>query len=196
LILVIDNYDSFTYNLCQYAGETCADIKVARNDEISIGEIRAMKPEGIILSPGPGTPENSGICVDLIRELGGIIPILGICLGHQAIGHAYRGRVVRAREARHGKTSLIRLEDDVLFRGVGAETRVMRYHSLVVEEETLPDELVVKARSLDDGAIMALKHREHDVYGVQFHPESIFTECGKEMINNFLKEVCHVAGSN
>lgn len=196
MILVIDNYDSFTYNLCQYAGETCGDIRVARNDEISIDEIRELAPEGIILSPGPGVPERAGICVDLVRELGGSIPILGICLGHQAIGCAYSGSVVRAGVARHGKTSLIRHEGDVLFKGVEAETRVMRYHSLVVEDETLPAELIVKARSLDDGAIMALKHRDYDVYGVQFHPESIFTERGKDIINNFLKEVCHVAGSN
>jgi len=196
LILVIDNYDSFTYNLCQYVGETCGDIRVARNDEISIDDVRGMNPDGIILSPGPGVPEKAGICVDLVRELGGSIPILGICLGHQAIGHAYSGRVVRAKAARHGKTSMIRHEDDLLFKGVEPETRVMRYHSLVVEEETLPDKLIVKARSLDDGAIMALKHRDYDVYGVQFHPESIFTERGKDIINNFLKEVCHVTGSN
>lgn len=196
MILVIDNYDSFTYNLCQYVGELQVDILVARNDCIGIDEIRDLKPEGIILSPGPGVPENAGICVDVIREFGSSIPILGICLGHQAIGYAYGGRVVRAKVVRHGKTSLIKHDGNKLFSRMEGEIRVMRYHSLVVEGESLPEELVVTARSMDDGAVMALRHREYDVYGLQFHPESIFTENGKDMIKNFLREVCHAAGSN
>jgi len=196
LILVIDNYDSFTYNLCQYIGELQVDIRVARNDEISIEDIKAMGPQGIVLSPGPGIPENAGICVEVIREFGRSIPILGICLGHQAIGYAYGGKVVRAGVVKHGKTSVIRHENDKLFRGAEGDIRVMRYHSLVVDEEALPEELVVTARSLDDGAIMAMKHRDYDVYGVQFHPESIFTENGKDIMRNFIMEVCNVTGSN
>ncbi|MBP1744663.1 MAG: glutamine amidotransferase [Firmicutes bacterium] len=196
MILVIDNYDSFTYNLCQYIGELQVDIRVARNDEISIEDIKAMGPQGIVLSPGPGIPENAGICVEVIREFGRSIPILGICLGHQAIGYAYGGKVVRAGVVKHGKTSVIRHENDKLFRGAEGDIRVMRYHSLVVDEEALPEELVVTARSLDDGAIMAMKHRDYDVYGVQFHPESIFTENGKDIMRNFIMEVCNVTGSN
>jgi anthranilate synthase component 2 len=196
LILVIDNYDSFTYNLCQYIGELQVDIRVARNDEISIAEIKEMGVKGIVLSPGPGVPENAGICVEVVREFGSSIPILGICLGHQAIGCAYGGKVVRAGVVKHGKTSVIRHENDRLFRGAKEEMRVMRYHSLVVDEEELPEELIVTARSLDDGAIMAMKHKTYDVYGVQFHPESIFTENGKDMMRNFIMEVCHAAESN
>lgn len=196
MILVIDNYDSFTYNLCQYIGELQVDIRVARNDEISIDEIKDMGALGIVLSPGPGVPENAGICVEVIREFGSSIPILGICLGHQAIGFTYGGKVVRAGVVKHGKTSVIRHGNDRLFRGTKEDIRVMRYHSLVVEEESLPEELVVTARSLDDGAIMAMRHKDYDVYGVQFHPESIFTENGKDMMRNFIMEVCHAAGSN
>lgn len=196
MILVIDNYDSFTYNICQYIGELQVDIRVARNDEINIEEIKAMGALGIVLSPGPGVPENAGICIEVIRELGRSIPILGICLGHQAIGYAYGGKIVRASVVKHGKTSVIRHENDRLFMGAQEEIRVMRYHSLVVDEEALPEELIVTARSLDDGAIMAMKHKDYDVYGVQFHPESIFTENGKDMIRNFIMEVCNVTGSN
>ncbi|HSN58419.1 MAG TPA: aminodeoxychorismate/anthranilate synthase component II [Clostridiaceae bacterium] len=196
MILVIDNYDSFTYNICQYIGELQVDIRVVRNDEINIDEIKAMGPLGIVLSPGPGVPENAGICIEVIRELGRSIPILGICLGHQAIGYAYGGKIVRASVVKHGKTSVIRHENDRLFRGAEEEIRVMRYHSLVVDEEALPKELIVTAKSLDDGAIMAMKHKDYDVYGVQFHPESIFTENGKDMIRNFIMEVCNVTESN
>lgn len=196
MILVIDNYDSFTYNICQYIGELQGDIRVARNDEINIDEIKAMGVSGIVLSPGPGVPENAGICIEVIRELGRSIPILGICLGHQAIGLAYGGKIVRASVVKHGKTSVIRHENDRLFMGAQEEIRVMRYHSLVVDEEALPKELIVTARSLDDGAIMAMKHKDYDVYGVQFHPESIFTENGKDMIRNFIMEVCNVTESN
>lgn len=196
MILLIDNYDSFTYNLYQYMGEIHEDIKVVRNDEISIEEIRKMDSEGIVLSPGPGVPENAGVCVEVIKEFGGKIPILGICLGHQAIGYAYGARVIRADEVRHGKTSKIKHSGDKLFKNIESVISVMRYHSLIVEEDTLPDELDVIARSLDDGAIMALKHKDYEVYGVQFHPESIFTEKGKDIIKNFLEEVCHVTGGN
>jgi anthranilate synthase component II len=194
LILLIDNYDSFTYNLYQYIGEIYLDVEVARNDEISIDDIRKMNLEGIVLSPGPGVPENAGICVEVIKEFGDKIPILGICLGHQAIGYAYGGQVIRASIVKHGKTSKIEHNDNKLFKQIDSVISVMRYHSLIVDENTLPGELDVTAKSLDDGAIMALKHKNHDVYGVQFHPESIFTEHGKDIIKNFLEEVCHVKG--
>jgi anthranilate synthase component II len=196
LILLIDNYDSFTYNLYQYIGEIYLDVKVARNDEISIDDIRKMDLEGIVLSPGPGIPENAGICVEVIKEFGDKIPILGICLGHQAIGYAYGGQVIRANIVKHGKTSRIEHNDNKLFKQIDSVISVMRYHSLIVDENTLPRELAVTAKSLDDGAIMALKHKTHEVYGVQFHPESIFTEQGKDIIKNFLEEVCHVKGSD
>jgi len=196
VILLIDNYDSFTYNLYQYIGEIYEDIKVVRNDEISIEEIRKMDLEGIVLSPGPGVPENAGVCVEVIKEFGDKIPILGICLGHQAIGYAYGAKVIRADMVRHGKTSKIKLSGDKLFKNIESVISVMRYHSLIVDEDTLPAELAVIARSLDDGAIMALKHKDYEVYGVQFHPESIFTENGKDIIKKFLEEVCHVTGGN
>ena len=196
MILLIDNYDSFTYNLYQYIGEIYEDIKVVRNDEISIEEIRKMDLEGIVLSPGPGVPENAGVCVEVIKEFGDKIPILGICLGHQAIGYAYGAKVIRADMVRHGKTSKIKHSGDKLFKNIESVISVMRYHSLIVDEDTLPAELAVIARSLDDGAIMALKHKDYEVYGVQFHPESIFTENGKDIIKKFLEEVCHVTGGN
>ena len=196
MILLIDNYDSFTYNLYQYIGEIYGDIKVVRNDEISIEEIRKMDLEGIVLSPGPGVPEKAGVCVEVIKEFGDKIPILGICLGHQAIGYAYGAKVIRADMVRHGKTSKIKHSGDKLFKNIESVISVMRYHSLIVNEDTLPAELAVIAGSLDDGAIMALKHKDYEVYGVQFHPESIFTENGKDIIKNFLEEVCHVTGGN
>jgi anthranilate synthase component II len=196
LILLIDNYDSFTYNLYQYIGEIYSDVKVARNDEISIDDIRKMDLEGIVLSPGPGVPENAGICVEIIKEFGDKIPILGICLGHQAIGYAYGGQVIRANIVKHGKTSKIVHNDNKLFKQIDSVISVMRYHSLIVDENTLPKVLAVTAKSLDDGAVMALKHKKHEVYGVQFHPESIFTEHGKDIVKNFLEEVCHVKGSD
>jgi anthranilate synthase component 2 len=196
VILLIDNFDSFTYNLYQYIGEIYGDIKVVRNDEISIEEIRKMDLEGIVLSPGPGVPENAGVCVEVIKEFGDKIPILGICLGHQAIGYAYGAKVIRADMVRHGKTSKIKHSGDKLFKNIESVISVMRYHSLIVNEDTLPAELAVIAGSLDDGAIMALKHKDYEVYGVQFHPESIFTENGKDIIKNFLEEVCHVTGGN
>jgi anthranilate synthase component 2 len=196
LILIIDNYDSFTYNLYQYVGEIYEDILVKRNDEITLDEIDNLKPQGIILSPGPGVPEKAGICVDVIKTFERKVPILGICLGHQAIGYAYGGNVVRAKNIMHGKTSHIKHYGEGLFKGVKKPLEVMRYHSLVVEKETFPKELVITAESLDDGVVMALKHRKYDVYGLQFHPESIKTEDGKIMIKNFLEGICHVTGCN
>ena len=196
MILIIDNYDSFTYNLYQYVGEIYEDILVKRNDEITLDEIDNLKPQGIILSPGPGVPEKAGICVDVIKTFERKVPILGICLGHQAIGYAYGGNVVRAKNIMHGKTSHIKHYGEGLFKGVKKPLEVMRYHSLVVEKETFPKELVITAESLDDGVVMALKHRKYDVYGLQFHPESIKTEDGKIMIKNFLEGICHVTGCN
>ena len=196
MILIIDNYDSFTYNLYQYVGEIYENVKVVRNDEIKIEDLFNMKLKGIILSPGPGRPENAGICVKLVKELGDRIPILGICLGHQAIGVAYGGRVTLAGEVRHGKASIISHGGDKLFKGIKNNLKVMRYHSLVVEKKTLPKELLITARSTDDDEIMSIRHREHQVYGVQFHPESIFTEQGKDIIKNYLEGICNVTASN
>ena len=192
MILLIDNYDSFTYNLYQYIGEINEDVTVIRNDAITVDELKQMELEAIILSPGPGVPENAGICVDVIKTFGGKIPILGICLGHQAIAYAYGGNVIRAETVKHGKTSMIEHQDDKLFEGTDNPLKVMRYHSLVVEEQSLPEVLTVTARSLDDGVIMAMKHKEHAVYGGEFHPESVFTEEGRTIIKNFLIGICHV----
>jgi anthranilate synthase component 2 len=196
LILIIDNYDSFTYNLYQYIGEIYTDIKVVRNDEIKAEDIESMDVEGIILSPGPGTPEKAGICVEVIKRYGSKIPILGICLGHQAIGYAYGGNIVRAKNIKHGKTSDIKHNGEDMFQNVSNPVKVMRYHSLVVDKETFPKELTITAESLDDGVIMGLKHKKYDVYGLQFHPESIITEQGKVMIKNFVEGICNVTGSN
>jgi anthranilate synthase component 2 len=185
MILVIDNYDSFTYNLVQYLGELGAEVKVVRNDAVTIEAIRAMKPERIILSPGPCTPNEAGITLDVIRELGGEIPILGVCLGHQSIGQAFGGRVVRAPYPVHGKTSPIYHVGKGIFAGLPTPLRATRYHSLIVREEDLPADLEVTART-EDGLIMGLQHRRHKIYGVQFHPESILTEHGKSLLQNFL----------
>jgi anthranilate synthase component 2 len=193
--MIIDNYDSFTYNLYQYVGEQYEDILVVRNDEITIEEIKKMKPEGIILSPGPGRPEAAGICVELVKELAGEIPILGICLGHQAIGYAFGGNIVRASEIKHGKFSYITNDGKGLFKNLQNSLKVMRYHSLIVEKSTLPKELVVTAET-EDGTIMAMKHKEYPVFGLQFHPESILTEQGKIMIKNFLGGICGVSKCN
>lgn len=196
MILIIDNYDSFTYNLYQYIGEIYEDIKVVRNDEITVNDLRKMNLEGIVLSPGPGVPEKAGICVEVIKEFGEKIPILGICLGHQAIGYAYGGRIIRAEAVKHGKISMIKHEDYKLFKYIKNIFNVMRYHSLVVDESTLPEELSVTAKSLDDGAIMALKHKKYEVFGVQFHPESIFTDQGRDIIKNFVEGICCVTRGN
>lgn len=192
MILIIDNYDSFTYNLYQYIGEIYRNIKVVRNDEITEEELTDMKLEGIILSPGPGVPEDAGICVDVVKRYEGKVPILGICLGHQAIGYAYGCNIIRAKTIKHGKTSQINHEDDKLFKNIKNNINIMRYHSLIVDEETMPEELKVIAKSLDDNVVMALKHKNYDTYGVQFHPESIFTEQGKDIIKNFIVEICGI----
>jgi anthranilate synthase/aminodeoxychorismate synthase-like glutamine amidotransferase len=188
VILVIDNYDSFTYNLVQYLGELGATLRVERNDAVSVGEVAAMRPEAIVLSPGPCTPAEAGICVPLIQGLGPRIPILGVCLGHQAIGAAYGGDVIRApRGVMHGKTSRVTHSGEGLFDGLPNPLQVMRYHSLVVDRLTLPVSLVVDATATDDDReIHAMHHRDHPVWGVQFHPESILTERGKDILSNFL----------
>ncbi|NUQ21583.1 MAG: aminodeoxychorismate/anthranilate synthase component II [Gemmatimonadaceae bacterium] len=188
MILVIDNYDSFTYNLVQYLGELGATVEVRRNDAISVEEVGAMEPQAIVLSPGPCTPAEAGITVPTIRRWGATIPILGVCLGHQAIGEAYGGKVVRARRVMHGKTSLITHDRAGVFDGLPTPLEVMRYHSLVVEPESLPRELIPVARAIDaPEEIHALRHAEHPVHGVQFHPESILTQNGKRMLENFLE---------
>jgi anthranilate synthase/aminodeoxychorismate synthase-like glutamine amidotransferase len=187
MILVIDNYDSFTYNLVQYLGELGTAPEVRRNDEISVAEISAMRPDAIVLSPGPCTPAEAGVTVETIRRLGATTPILGVCLGHQAIGAAYGGDVVRARRVMHGKPSRVTHDGSGLFRGIPSPLNVMRYHSLVVAPETLPADLEVTARSLDDPTeIHAVAHRTHPVWGVQFHPESVLAQYGKELLRNFL----------
>jgi anthranilate synthase/aminodeoxychorismate synthase-like glutamine amidotransferase len=186
-VLVIDNYDSFTYNLVQYLGELGAHPVVFRNDAIRTEEVEGVAPDAVVLSPGPCTPSEAGVTVPLIREWGSRLPILGVCLGHQAIGEAYGGKVVRARTVMHGKTSLVEHTGAGIFHGLPSPLRVMRYHSLVVESRSLPDELEVVARACDDASeIHGVKHRTHNVWGVQFHPESIMTEHGKTIVENFL----------
>ncbi len=186
MILVIDNYDSFTYNLVQYLAELGADLEVYRNDRITVDEVAAKRPERIVISPGPGTPERAGITMEVIRRLGAAVPILGVCLGHQAIGAVFGGRVVRAPELMHGKTSLIYHRGGRLFRGVENPFTATRYHSLIVERESLPDCLEVTAETAD-GLIMGLRHRKYPIEGVQFHPESILTPAGKRILANFLE---------
>jgi len=185
MILVIDNYDSFTYNLVQYIGELGAEPKVYRNDAITIEQIRDLKPERIVISPGPGVPKDAGIALDVIREFAGKTPILGVCLGSQAIGEAFGGRVVRAPYLMHGKTSEICHDSATIFRGLPYRFKATRYHSLMVEKEDLPDALEVSATTTD-GLIMGLRHKKYPVEGVQFHPESVMTEHGKKLLRNFL----------
>jgi len=187
MLLVIDNYDSFTYNLVQYLGELGAEVVVRRNDAITVEEIAAMAPSAMVLSPGPCAPAQAGITVEAIRALGDRIPILGVCLGHQAIGEAYGGHVIRAARAVHGKTSRINHDGRDLFAGLPSPLEVGRYHSLVVERSTLPATLKVVATSMDDpNEIHALRHVTHPVWGVQFHPESVLTPNGKQLLRNFL----------
>lgn len=186
MILLIDNYDSFSYNLFQLIGELDEDIKVIRNDELTIGEIRALKPDCIILSPGPGRPEDAGVIVDVVKELGQEFPILGVCLGHQAICAAFGATVTYAKELMHGKQSEVELDlDCILFRGLEPHTKVARYHSLAADESTLPECLKVTARTMDQ-EVMAVQHITYPIYGVQFHPESIMTPEGRRMLSNFL----------
>ena len=188
MILVIDNYDSFTFNLVQYLGELGADTIVRRNDEIGIEEIGALSPSAIVISPGPCAPAQAGISVAAVQRWGATIPTLGVCLGHQAIGEAYGGRVIRAGKVMHGKTSRVRHDGTGLFAGLPDPMQVMRYHSLVVESSSLPSDLMVLARAEDDQSeIHAVKHRVHPVWGVQFHPESIMTPDGKALLRNFLE---------
>jgi anthranilate synthase/aminodeoxychorismate synthase-like glutamine amidotransferase len=187
MILVIDNYDSFTYNLVQYLGELGAEMKVVRNDEVSVDEIESdLLPERILISPGPGTPDGAGISLEVIARFAGRVPILGVCLGHQAIGQHFGGKVVRAPEPVHGKPVEVSHDGKTIFEGIDGTFNAGRYHSLVVERETLPESLEISAES-PDGLIMAMRHRELPVEGVQFHPESILTEHGKTMLRNFLQ---------
>ena len=185
MILLIDNYDSFTFNLYQYIGIFADDIRVVRNDKITIDEIREMQPERIVLSPGPKSPKEAGICMDVVKEFYDKIPILGICLGHQCIGEALGGTVSYAKQLFHGKQSLISHDGSSIFTGIDTPIKVARYHSLAVQNEDLPDCLRVLAKT-EDGEIMAMRHREYPVIGLQFHPESIYTEHGKRMIENFV----------
>jgi len=190
VLLVIDNYDSFTWNLVQYLGELGAEMTVRRNDEVSADEVERMAPERIVISPGPGTPADAGVSVEVIRRMGAATPILGVCLGHQAIAAAYGGRVVRARRVMHGKTSPIRHGGVGIFRGVPSPVTVARYHSLTIDPAALPDGLEAVAWTDEAGwedEIQALRHRLHPVWGVQFHPESIASEAGKDILRNFLQ---------
>lgn len=185
MILLIDNYDSFTYNLYQYIGTFTKDVTVVRNDKITLQEIHEMKPERIILSPGPKSPKDAGICMDVVKEFYRTIPILGICLGHQCIGEAFGGVVSYAKELFHGKQSLIEHDGAGIFQGIESPIQVARYHSLAVQNDSLPEYLQVIART-EDGEIMAMRHRDYPVVGLQFHPESIYTQHGKRMVENFI----------
>ncbi len=192
MILVIDNYDSFTWNLVQFLGQLGADLKVYRNDDLSVEQIGELEPAAIVISPGPCTPTEAGVSVDVIRRLGAHLPILGVCLGHQAIGAAYGGRVIRGDRLMHGKTSPISHSQSGIFAELPSPMTVARYHSLVIDPETLPSELEVIARTAEDGfehEIQAVRHRTHPVWGVQFHPESIASEHGLKLLSNFLESV-------
>jgi anthranilate synthase component II len=193
MLLMIDNYDSFTYNLVQYLGELGQDVRVARNDELSVEQIRKLSPERIVISPGPGTPDQAGVSLQLIEKLGAQIPILGVCLGHQSMGQVFGGNVVRAREIMHGKTSMIHHKGVGVFAGLPDPFEATRYHSLVVEKSTFPSSLEVTAWTQDaDGSIdeiMGLRHKTLPIEGVQFHPESILTQHGHALLRNFLREV-------
>ena len=185
MILLIDNYDSFTYNLVQFIGDIGASCKVVRNDAISVSDALALQPKAIVLSPGPCTPAQAGICVDLVRAAAGHVPLLGVCLGHQSIGAAFGGRVVRADVLMHGKTSEIHHGGEGIFAALPSPFIATRYHSLIIERDSLPEELTITART-EDGVIMGVRHREHEIHGVQFHPESIATQYGHELLRNFL----------
>ena len=186
MVFVLDNYDSFTYNLVQYIGECGHECVVKRNDQTTTDEIAAMRPSHVLVSPGPCTPREAGISIDVIRRFAGKVPVLGVCLGHQALGEAFGGKVIRAAKLMHGKTSAIQHDGKTIFRDVPSPMTATRYHSLIVEEQSLPKELEVSARS-EDGTIMGLRHKSVPVEGVQFHPESILTDHGKKLIANFLK---------
>ena len=190
MVFVLDNYDSFTYNLVQYLGELGAKVEVRRNDEVTVEEIEAMQPERIVISPGPCTPQEAGISIELIRHFAGKLPLLGVCLGHQAIGAAFGGQVVRAKNLMHGKTSQVEHDGKTIFRGLSSPMTATRYHSLIVAEDGLPNDLEVSAWTSDKDdtrVIMGLRHRKFPVEGVQFHPESVLTEEGKKLVKNFLQ---------
>jgi anthranilate synthase/aminodeoxychorismate synthase-like glutamine amidotransferase len=193
-VLVVDNYDSFVYNLVQYLGELGADPLVHRHDELTIDEITALEPDAVLISPGPGRPEDAGLSNEIIRRFAGVRPVLGVCLGHQCIGQVYGGEIVRAPEIMHGKTSLVRHTGTGVFAGLPDPFEATRYHSLVVERASVPDELEVTAWT-DDGVVMGLRHRTHDVEGVQFHPESILTASGHDLLRNFLVRAGQPAAS-
>jgi anthranilate synthase component 2 len=186
MILVIDNYDSFTYNIVQYLGELGADIEVVRNDEVTVADILKKKPDHILISPGPCSPKEAGVSVKVIQELAGKIPILGVCLGHQSIGYAFGGEIIRAKNLMHGKTSQINHDGKGVFKGLPNPFKATRYHSLVINKEKLPEDLIVTAQS-EDGEIMGVRHKTLPVEGVQFHPESILTESGKALFRNFIE---------
>jgi len=192
VVFILDNYDSFTYNLVQYFGELGAQVEVRRNDQLKVADVEAMQPERIVLSPGPCTPQDAGISIDLIRHFAGKVPILGVCLGHQAIGAAFGGHVIRAPHLMHGKTSAVTHDDKTIFHGLPTPMTATRYHSLIVEEKNLPAELEVSAWTTEkDGrrTIMGLRHRKFAIEGVQFHPESVLTDAGKKLVENFLAVV-------
>ena len=188
MILMIDNYDSFTYNLVQYLRQIGEGVEVRRNDTLTTDDIARMAPEAIVISPGPGRPESAGVSLDVIRRFSGQVPILGVCLGHQSIAHAFGGNVISAMRLMHGKTSMVTGDGQGVFTGIKQPFQAMRYHSLAVERESLPDCLTVSATS-EDGEIMGLRHREHPTEGIQFHPESIMTPVGKRLLRNFLKTI-------
>jgi anthranilate synthase/aminodeoxychorismate synthase-like glutamine amidotransferase len=194
VILLLDNYDSFTYNLAQYLGELGCNVEVHRNDKISVDEILRRKPERIVISPGPCTPQDAGICVELVQRLSGKFPILGVCLGHQAIGAAFGGKVIRAPKLFHGKTSKIHHDSKGVFRKLPDPFTATRYHSLIVERSSVPDDLVVTAWTAD-GTVMGLRHVKHPTYGVQFHPESVLTKEGKKILANFVRRASRGAAA-
>jgi len=188
MVLMIDNYDSFTYNVVQYCRELGADLKIIRNDELTIDEIKALNPEKIILSPGPATPDDAGVTLDVIKEFADTTPIFGICLGHQSIAQAFGGEVIRAKNMMHGKTSQVEIDCETpIFKDLPSEFRATRYHSLTVNKDNLPDNIIATSHSKDDDEIMSLQIKDKPIYGVQFHPESIMSEHGHEMLGNFLK---------
>lgn len=185
MILVIDNYDSFTYNIVQYLGELGQECKVFRNDQITVNEIRALSPNYIVISPGPCTPDEAGVCLDVIKDFAGEVPMLGICLGHQSIAQAFGGKIIRSPKMMHGKTSKVDHDGLTIFKNIPSPFTAMRYHSLIVESESVPDEFNITSKT-DEGEIMSIRHRQFPIEGVQFHPESISTEFGKELLLNFI----------